>query len=144
MAASSLDIIITLYERTLGGCRFTDKKHLSNKYLRPAVCTTFLGTLVFLLSPSHKWTATEPMNKNHVSLDSGAKGEREVTKATVTQNDVRGFSQLWSIPLPILRIFPAQTTTTTSLFLILNIQVSHHLQIAKLIKAGGVWTCKKT
>ena len=32
------------------------------------------------------------------------------------------------------------TTTTTSLFLTLNIQISHHLQIAKLIKAGGVWT----
>ena len=25
-------------------------------------------------------------------------------------------------------------------YFILNIQVSHHLQIAKLIKAGGVWT----
>ena len=25
-------------------------------------------------------------------------------------------------------------------FLTLNIQISHHLQIARLIKAGGVWT----
>ena len=32
------------------------------------------------------------------------------------------------------------TTTTTSLFLALNIQISHHLQIARLIEAGGVWT----
>ena len=30
------------------------------------------------------------------------------------------------------------TTTTTSLFLTLNIQISHHLQIARLIEAGGV------
>ena len=29
-------------------------------------------------------------------------------------------------------------TTTTSLFLTLNIQISHHLQIARLIEAGGV------
>ena len=29
------------------------------------------------------------------------------------------------------------TTTTTSLFLTLNIQISHHLQIARLIEAGG-------
>ena len=29
-------------------------------------------------------------------------------------------------------------TTTTSLFLILNIQISHHLQIARLIEADGV------
>ena len=36
--------------------------------------------------------------------------------------------------LPIL----AQSTTTTSLFLTLNIQISHHLQIARLIEAGGV------
>ena len=28
--------------------------------------------------------------------------------------------------------------TTTSLFLTLNIQISHHLQIARLIEAGGV------
>ena len=27
--------------------------------------------------------------------------------------------------------------TTTSLFLILNIQISHHLEIARLIEAGG-------
>ena len=32
------------------------------------------------------------------------------------------------------------TTTTTSLFHSLNIQVSHHLQIARLIEAGGVRT----
>ena len=32
------------------------------------------------------------------------------------------------------------TTTTTSLFRTLNIQVSHHLQIARLIEAGGVRT----
>ena len=32
------------------------------------------------------------------------------------------------------------TTTTTSLLLALNIQISHHLQIARLIGAGGVWT----
>ena len=31
-----------------------------------------------------------------------------------------------------------QQTTTTSLFLTLNIQISHHLQIARLIEAGGV------
>ena len=31
-----------------------------------------------------------------------------------------------------------QITTTTSLFLTLNIQISHHLQIARLIEAGGV------
>ena len=31
-------------------------------------------------------------------------------------------------------------TTTTSLFHSLNIQVSHHLQIARLIEAGGVRT----
>ena len=30
------------------------------------------------------------------------------------------------------------TTTITSLFLTLNIQISHHLQIARLIEAGGV------
>ena len=30
------------------------------------------------------------------------------------------------------------STTTTSLFLTLNIQISHHLQIARLIEAGGV------
>ena len=30
------------------------------------------------------------------------------------------------------------TTTTTSLFLTLKIQISHHLQIARLIEAGGV------
>ena len=30
------------------------------------------------------------------------------------------------------------TTTTTSSFLALNIQISHHLQIARLIEAGGV------
>ena len=30
------------------------------------------------------------------------------------------------------------TTTTTSSFLTLNIQISHHLQIARLIEAGGV------
>ena len=29
-------------------------------------------------------------------------------------------------------------STTTSLFLTLNIQISHHLQIARLIEAGGV------
>ena len=28
--------------------------------------------------------------------------------------------------------------TTTSLFLTLNLQISHHLQIARLIEAGGV------
>ena len=30
------------------------------------------------------------------------------------------------------------TTTITSLFLTLNIQISHRLQIARLIEAGGV------
>ena len=29
-------------------------------------------------------------------------------------------------------------STTTSLFLTLNIQISHHLQIARLIEAGGM------
>ena len=38
------------------------------------------------------------------------------------------------------RISEIQQNTTTSLFLTLNIQISHHLQIARLIEAGGVWT----
>jgi len=37
-------------------------------------------------------------------------------------------------------VVPTTTTTTTSLFHSLNIQVSHHLQIARLIEAGGVRT----
>ena len=34
--------------------------------------------------------------------------------------------------------FRLDIATTTSLFLTLNIQISHHLQIARLIEAGGV------
>ena len=37
-----------------------------------------------------------------------------------------------------LRLMDYLQTTTTSLFLTLNIQISHHLQIARLIEAGGV------
>ena len=36
------------------------------------------------------------------------------------------------------RFHTTTTTTTTSLFLTLNRQISHHLQIARLIEAGGV------
>lgn len=42
---------------------------LCMSYLRPTVCTIFLGSFLFLLSPSHKWTATQTMNKNHISVD---------------------------------------------------------------------------
>ena len=50
------------------------------------------------------------------------------------------FNYINPIMLELLFFYFFLTTTTTSLFHSLNIQVSHHLQIARLIEAGGVRT----
>ena len=53
---------------------FVTSHSFTSKYLRPAVCTVFLRSLLFLLPPSHERTSTEPVDKDDVSSNLGAEG----------------------------------------------------------------------
>ena len=59
---------------------------LCMSYLGPTVCAIFLGSFLFLLSPSHKRAATQTVNKNHVGVDTRTKESKRRENTAMCTN----------------------------------------------------------
>ena len=72
------------------------------------------------------------------SILHSASSPMEYQELTLSGNSETGKHLCQGVILEMLNLMERNNTTTTSLFLTLNIQISHHQQIARLIVAGGV------